>query len=221
MSDHPLSRRTLLRAAWALPTGVWLAGCVPVAMPAAESPTAEPAAPAVATDLPVEEARLAPTPVCSDDDDAPTLAQTAGPFYTPNTPLRTNLREVGMDGTPLHLEGFVLTTACTPVAGALVDFWQCDAAGVYDNQGFRLRGHQFTDDLGRYVLESVVPGLYPGRTRHIHVRVQAANGPILTTQLYFPDEPANARDGIFHPALLMQTATGADGMTATFNFVLA
>lgn len=221
MSEQSLSRRALLRAAWALPTGALLAACVPVAPPAAEPATAvEPPAPALADQAPAAQALLAPTPAC-DDDDEPTRPQTAGPFYTPNTPQRNNLREPGMVGTPLRVEGFVLTTACAPVAGALLDFWQCDDAGVYDNRGFRLRGHQFTDDQGRYLLETIVPGLYPGRTRHIHVRVQPAYGSILTTQLYFPDEPANARDAIFHPSLLMQTMTDSQGMVANFNFVLA
>lgn len=225
MSNPSLSRRSLLRAAWALPAGALIAGCVPGAPPTAEpSPTvmalaAEPAPTQASAPLPAQ-AVLAPTLECGDDDE-PTLPQTAGPFYTPNTPQRTNLREPGMAGTPLRVEGFVLTTACMAVAGALVDFWQCDDAGVYDNRGFRLRGHQFTDAEGRYLLETIVPGLYPGRTRHIHVRVQAVNGPILTTQLYFPDEPANTRDGIFHPSLVMQTATDSQGMVATFNFVLA
>ncbi len=75
--------------------------------------------------------------------------------------------------------------SCVPVAGALLDFWHADADGEYDLDGFRLRGHQFTDGEGHFSLETVMPGLYPGRTRHIHVKVQAPGGPILTTQLYF------------------------------------
>ena len=57
--------------------------------------------------------------------------------------------------------------------------------------------------MGNYTLETVVPGLYPGRTRHIHVKVQAPNGPVLTTQLYFPNEPRNATDGIFDATLVL------------------
>jgi protocatechuate 3,4-dioxygenase beta subunit len=167
---------------------------------------------------------LAATPACADDDDEPTITQTAGPYYTPNSPQRTSLLEADMAGDRMRLTGFVLTTQCAPIARALVDFWHCDAAGVYDNMGYRLRGHQFTDDQGRYTLETVVPGLYPGRTRHFHVKVQAPNGPALTTQLYFPDEPDNARDRIFHPALIMQTdraaAAGGPPLNAAFNFVL-
>lgn len=126
-----------------------------------------------------------------------------------------------MTGTRLVLAGAVLTTDCRPVAGALVDIWQCDDDGNYDNQGYRLRGHQFADEQGRYWFETILPGLYPGRTRHIHVKVQAPGGPILTTQLYFPDEPRNAQDGIFRPELLVELAQTDDGLAAGFNFVLA
>ena len=87
--------------------------------------------------------------------------------------------------------------------------------------GFRLRGHQFADEQGRYRLETVVPGLYPGRTRHFHVRVQAPNQPILTTQLYFPDEPGNRSDFIFRPELVMAVRDEAGAKAGAFNFVLA
>jgi protocatechuate 3,4-dioxygenase beta subunit len=165
---------------------------------------------------------LAPTPSCADEDDlTETLPQTEGPFYTPDTPERTSLLEPDMPGTRLLVTGYVYATDCTPIAGALLDFWHADDAGVYDNEGFRLRGHQFTDDDGRYELETIVPGLYTGRTRHIHVKAQAPNQPVLTTQLYFPDEPANESDGIFDPALLMDIDDGDDGQVAFFTFVLA
>ena len=93
-------------------------------------------------------------------------------------------------------------------------------AGVYDNEGYNFRGHQFADDAGRFVLETIVPGIYPGRTRHIHVRVQAPNQPILTTQLYFPAESGNQGDSIFNPALLVTLADAANGKEAQFTFVL-
>jgi protocatechuate 3,4-dioxygenase beta subunit len=125
-----------------------------------------------------------------------------------------------MTGTRLVITGQVLTTACTPIANALLDFWQADNDGNYDNAGYRLRGHQFTDANGRFSLETIVPGLYPGRTRHIHVKVQRPNGAILTTQLYFPGEARNASDGIYSAELLMNVSDGANGRDATFNFVL-
>ena len=141
----------------------------------------------------------APTPACGQ----PTPPQTAGPFYTPDTPRRQRLTEPGMRGVPLTLEGRVLTPACTPVSGVLLDFWQCDADGRYDNRGFRLRGHQYTGADGRYRLETIVPGTYPGRTPHLHVRVQAPGGRLLTTQLYLDGHPLNARDFLYDARLVM------------------
>lgn len=180
-------------------------------------PTAVEQPPAVA---PVADI-LPPMPACGDDDD-PTPAQTEGPYFTPDSPERASLVEPGIAGTRIAVAGRVLTTACRPVARALVDVWHCDADGVYDNSGYRLRGHQYTDADGRYRLETIVPGQYPGRTRHYHVKVQAPGKPVLTTQLYFPDEPGNAGDGIFDPALVMDVRDAADGgKAAAFDFVVA
>jgi len=162
---------------------------------------------------------LLPTPACTDDDDI-TPAQTEGPYYTPDTPERTSFLESGITGTPLVVSGYVLSTDCMPIPRTLVDFWHCDDAGVYDNVGYKLRGHQFTDDEGRYTLETIMPGVYPGRTRHIHVKAQAPDQPILTSQLYFPGEPENARDGIYRPELEMVVQDVANGKSASFNFVL-
>ena len=179
---------------------------------AATSPTA-PTATTAATAT-----TLAPTPACADDDDV-TPAQTEGPYFKPNSPERTNIRAAAA-GTKLVLTGTVVTTACKPVARALVDFWQADNGGNYDNSGFLFRGHQFTDAQGRYTLETVVPGLYPGRTRHIHVKVQAPGGRILTSQLYFPGEARNASDGIYNKDLEVSIRDAADGRAATYGFVL-
>jgi protocatechuate 3,4-dioxygenase beta subunit len=191
----------------------------PSLVPAQPAPTVAPS-PAPAPTA-VAAGTLPATPACGDDDDEPTIAQTEGPYYTPNTPERASLIEPGVTGTRLIVAGYVLTTDCKPVARALLDFWHADDGGAYDNAGYRLRGHQFADDQGRYQLETIVPGLYTGRTRHIHVKVQAPNQPVLTTQLYFPDEPGNARDGIYNAALLLEDLQdAADGKISAFNFVL-
>jgi protocatechuate 3,4-dioxygenase beta subunit len=166
-----------------------------------------------------EAGTLQATPAC-DDGDEPTVSQTEGPYYTPDTPRRSNLVTAGVQGIPLLVTGDVVDTRCRPIRGALLDFWQADAAGRYDNQGYRLRGHQFADARGRYGLRTVVPGLYPGRTRHIHVKVQRPHGQILTTQLYFPGEPRNRTDGIFDSALLMDVRRVGNGRRARFRFVL-
>ena len=162
---------------------------------------------------------MEPTPACADADDI-TPPQTAGPFYKPRSPERKSLLEPGIQGSKIILEGAVRSTKCKPVQGALVDFWQADGSGAYDNAGYRLRGHQFADGAGRYRLETVVPGVYPGRTRHFHVRVQAPNRPALTTQLYFPGEPENKRDFIFNAKLVVALGSSAGAKTANFDFVL-
>ncbi|MEL7355989.1 MAG: intradiol ring-cleavage dioxygenase [Cyanobacteria bacterium J06560_6] len=161
---------------------------------------------------------LPPTPACGSESATP--AQTAGPFYTPNSPERSSLLEPGTTGTPIILTGQVLSSGCTPIANALLDFWHTDDQGNYDNAGFTLRGHQFTDDQGRYRLETIIPGIYPGRTRHFHVRVQAPDKRLLTTQLYFPGEDLNDRDGLFQPELLMTINAEQPENQATFDFVM-
>jgi len=163
--------------------------------------------------------RLEPTPHIEDQDE-PTPSLTEGPFYKPQTPKRTSLREKNTKGEPLIVEGRVLGTNGKQVAGALLDFWHCDADGEYDLVGYKLRGHQFAGEDGKFRLETIVPGLYPGRTRHIHVRVQAPNGRILSTQLYFPGESRNERDGIYDKRCLMKIARKAEEQIATFDFVV-
>lgn len=214
-ATNRLSRRSILRLGLSVPP-LLLASCsaplvtAPAATRAAQ-PTIEPVA---------ETALLPATPACDAGGHDPTPAQTAGPYFTPNSPERTSLLKPDITGTTLRLTGAVLTTACQPVAQALLDFWHCDATGAYDNVGYKLRGHLFSDDNGRYQLETIQPGIYPGRTRHIHVKVQAPNQPVLTTQLYFPDEPGNAADGIFRPELVMSLQKQDEGLDGAFDFVL-
>ena len=168
---------------------------------------------------------LLPATASTPDDDhdeklEPTHSETAGPFYKPRSPERANLLDKGITGTPLTVNGRVRGRDGKTVAGALLDFWHCDDTGEYDNEGFRLRGHQYADAQGRYRLETIVPGVYPGRTRHIHVRVQAPRGKVLTTQLYFPGEPRNQGDGLFDETLLVSMQKGS-GKAGTFDFVVA
>lgn len=163
---------------------------------------------------------LEPTPPC-DDGDEPTPTQAEGPFYTPRTPRRRDLASDDPTGTPLILAGFVLDTACRPIPGAIVDLWHADSSGAYDNDGYRFRGHQFTDEAGRWWFETIEPGLYPGRTRHYHVKVARPDGPVLTTQLYFPNEPQNARDFLFDPRLLLRISRDGGSRAGRYDFVMA
>ena len=148
--------------------------------------------------------------------------RTEGPFYTPRTPLRTNLREPNTNGRPLVVHGLVLSPDCRPIGGAVVDIWHADERGRYDNSGFRYRGHQYTDAAGAFRFETIRPVRYSGRTPHIHVKVQGPSTRLLTTQIYFPDLPdENARDGIFHDDLLLNLSRTPQGWLGHFDFVLA
>ena len=216
---------TAAPAATAAPSGTEVPGsteAAPTAGPtnAAETPggaatappTATPDATQVAAPTTAPEPTMPPAPTEAPSATAGAIAcaagaltpaQTEGPYYKENPPESESLLQPGMAGTKLTLTGYVLDDQCRPVPGARVDFWQADAAGEYDNQGYTLRGYQTTDASGRYVVETVLPGLYPGRTRHIHVKITPSSGPTLTTQLYFPDEAANTADRIFSPELLV------------------
>jgi protocatechuate 3,4-dioxygenase beta subunit len=210
MTSQPsdLNRRSFLRLGLAVPASLALVAAggrvISNFLPSSGSVSAQ---------------ELPATPECGDN--APmTIAETEGPYFKRSSPERASLLEDGLPGTRLVVSGYVLSRQCQPIQGALLDFWQADDGGNYDNAGYRLRGHQFTDENGQYRLETVVPGLYPGRTRHIHVKVQAPNGPILTTQLYFPNEPRNQRDGIYNAALLMAIQEADSMQWGSFNFVV-
>ena len=184
---------------------------------AAAEPTAT--TPAEAAVTPTTETAAAPPTTCTG---VTTQAQTEGPYYSPGSPERTTLYEDGMPGTVLVITGYVFDTNCQPVANAWIDFWQAGADGEYDNSGYTLRGHQYTDASGRYTLTTVIPGEYPGRTPHIHVKVQAPNGPELTTQLYVPGAAGNTSDNIFDESMLIQNVQqSGDQTTATFDFVIS
>jgi len=162
---------------------------------------------------------MAPTPSCHDGDE-PTVRQTEGPFFKPSSPERSDLRERGAPGRNFELSGFVMTRRCRPLGGAVVDLWHADDKGEYDNTGFRYRGHVVTAADGKFSFRTIVPAVYTGRTRHYHLKVQAPGSRLLTTQLYFPNEPANARDGLFNRQLLMRVADASDGLSGRFDFVL-
>jgi protocatechuate 3,4-dioxygenase beta subunit len=146
-----------------------------------------------------------------------TPTQTLGPFY-PRTAaerpretdadlLRVEGDRVLSKGTPIYLTGRVLDRRVGPLADAAIEIWQCDANAVYhhpaggaeaerdpDFQGY---GVARTDASGAFHFRTIRPVAYPGRTPHIHVRVAAADGRVLSTQLYLPGDPGNARDFLF------------------------
>jgi protocatechuate 3,4-dioxygenase beta subunit len=149
-----------------------------------------------------------------------TPAQTEGPYYKAGPPRRRTFVTARTSGRRLTLRGRVLSTTCKPVGRARVDFWQADASGSYDNSGYRFRGYQLTDSKGRYRLSTVVPGEYPGRTKHIHVKVTPRGGSVLTTQLYIPGTARNNSDPIFQRSNLVRLNRAHRVWRARFNFVV-
>jgi protocatechuate 3,4-dioxygenase beta subunit len=134
-----------------------------------------------------------------------TPEQTEGPFFTDARLNRSDIRSDPADksvreGAPLNLNlrvSSIGSAGCVPLAGAMVDVWHCDAAGVYSDSGGNtagrkfLRGHQMTDAGGGTRFTTIYPGWYPGRAVHIHFKVRMIAGPALghefTSQLYFDE----------------------------------
>jgi len=143
----------------------------------------------------------------------PTPRQTAGPFYPVDLPLDSDsdlLKVAGQaelaEGTPLHLFGQVVDGAGQPLPGTLIEIWQCDAQGVYrhpadgadrHDPAFQGYGRATSNADGGYRFRTIRPVLYPGRTPHIHFKLEAPDGRRLTTQMYVAGEPQNERDGLY------------------------
>jgi len=128
-----------------------------------------------------------------------TGSQTEGPYYPGEPEARAAIAEDRV-GVPVTIELTVVARGdCTPLADAEVDLWGADADGAYsstedfgtEGEGWQ-RGQQVTDADGRVTFTAIVPGSYPGRAVHLHVKVRVAGRSELTTQVYLPDEVAAA-----------------------------
>jgi len=148
-----------------------------------------------------------------------------GPFYVKDAPAQADLCASGTGGAQkLTVSGRVLGTPdCAPLAGALVEVWQADNRGDYtqvtagkkDDPGCLLRASLTTDGGGRYRFETIVPGEYPGRPRHIHYRVSAKGHATLVTQLYFAPERGIPNE------LVVKMAQKDGAFAASFDVTLA
>jgi protocatechuate 3,4-dioxygenase beta subunit len=182
--------------------------------------TAATATPAATTGPAISPAPAAASAIDCTAPATATIAQTEGPYYRTGAPESTNLVTDGMPGTRLTLTGYVVDTSCASIANARVETWQADSTGAYDNTGYTLRGWVTTDAAGRFTIATVVPGEYPGRTEHVHVKITPPGGATLTTQLYFPGSTANDGDGIYDPSLDLAITPDGDALTGTYTFVL-
>lgn len=134
--------------------------------------------------------------------------QTEGPYFVDERLKRSDIRGDPSDGNvqpgaKLELTfnvSRIASSTCAPLAGAVVDVWQCNHDGVYSDSVDRsfnttgkkfLRGHQVTDAKGVAKFTTIYPGWYQGRTVHIHFKIRSAlSSPSyeFTSQLYFDDE---------------------------------
>ena len=132
------------------------------------------------------------------EGDTPTTTDILGPFYRPDSPLRTNLRLPNSNGTQIVLKGYIFKeNGETPINNALVEIWHCDENEVYDNTSdeYKYRGGQRTKADGKYEFKSILPVPYKAdqkdesswRPAHIHMRVSVPNQQDLITQIYFKD----------------------------------
>lgn len=206
-------------------------GVTSVALAAAGVASAGPASADQPAAAPRAGAPLAVTPAC---DGHETPAATEGPLFKPNSPERRNLITPAIRGVRLDLRGVVYDTGCKPLPDTRIEFWQCNQNGDYDTAGFTLRGHQHTDNRGAFALQTIVPRDYWGRwgqrAPHIHTKVQASGGPVLVTQLYFPDTTQaygrdfaalNAADKILNRACTIRLSALRNGRyDGTFDFVI-
>lgn len=172
-----------------------------------------------------------------------TPSQTEGPYYPLTLPADTDadlLRQgatVYSRGEPSTIVGVVVDTSGAPMAGAVVEIWQCDAGGHYRHPAdgdhadpaFQAFGRAVADGEGAYRFRTIRPVAYSGRTPHIHVKVRRGKRTLLTTQLYVAGDPGNQRDflwrGLRDPldraAITVPFSPGPDGLQARFDIVVA
>ncbi|MBF9043122.1 6-chlorohydroxyquinol-1,2-dioxygenase [Rhodobacterales bacterium HKCCE4037] len=174
----------------------------------------------------------------------------AGPFYRTEAPARRDGESISIDGIgePLVLTLQISDLDGDPVADALIEVWQANADGVYENQApdlqpdGNLRGRFRSGDDGRVIVRTVRPkgyaipsdgpvgelmkrlGLSPNRPAHLHFRISAAGFETLTTHLFDSEDPALDADPLFavDPALVIRfDPCGAGGYETSHRFILA
>ena len=164
-----------------------------------------------------------------------------GPYYIPEAPMLEPPYVMPMrddePGDRLVLSGTVRSAQDgTPLSGALIDLWQCDAKGIYSNidpsvPEFNLRGRMYADDEGRFEVCTVVPAPYEipkggptgelvhaanwsaFRPAHLHLKVSAPGHDEVTTQLYFDNDKYLTTDvaSAVKPELILQLDKKSSG----------
>lgn len=169
----------------------------------------------------------------------PTEDNILGPYHRTGAPFRAKVTPPMEPGQVLVVRGRVWGDGSRkPLAGAVLDIWQANATGRYDNDDpdappaagvFRNRARLLTDETGYYEFETIKPGRYKigpdaWRPAHIHYLIRAAGHEPLVTQLYFRGDPENKRDRFIKPSLIIDpTPVKSDSGTyllGTFDIIL-
>ena len=162
-----------------------------------------------------------------------TPAAPDGPYYIPNTPHKLSIAAPDTQGERMNFAGRVLRQDETPVQGACIEIWHADGNGDYDDSDFNTRGHQFTNAEGEFLFETVKPhgygrpslslvGTIDYRSAHIHAKIRI-DGETFTTQVWFPEDPRNARDIAywkFKETNVVDYDSDGPPLTARFDFVV-
>ena len=145
-----------------------------------------------------------------------------GPFYKEGAPFKQRLSEGVKEGERLIITGKVMDNRCQPIKDAILDVWQANSTGDYDNEGFTLRGKVKTNNDGAYLIDTIIPHEYAAgditRPGHVHLKVGAPNQPILTTQLYFEGDPYLS--GLEDKSLILKLTDENGTKKANFDFVI-
>jgi catechol 1,2-dioxygenase len=167
-------------------------------------------------------------PQCEETADNP-----LGPYYRAGAPVTSLLDNPKGTGEALRISGVVFGSDCaTPLGGALVEVWQADHDGDYDNQNgdpgpsvWWLRASVVADACGRYAYDTIKPGRYLNgaqyRPSHIHYRVTHPSvAGQFVTQLYFEGDPFNEVDTMYEPSLEIPLVAERGVLLGEFDVVL-
>ena len=168
------------------------------------------------------------------EGDTPTTTDILGPYYRPGAPMRSNIIPPGSSGEVLHVGGIIYKKdGKTPLKNALIEVWQCNEKGIYDNTSdeYLCRGAVKVGDDGKYYFKSIMPIPYKVdatryRPAHIHMRVSGVDHQDLITQIYFkgdshiPEDPSSSSPLSVH-RILDISKNNAKEKQVKFDIVLS
>ena len=140
-----------------------------------------------------------------------------GPYYSQDPPIRSDFTSMDPNADKVFISGQVIDIDTCQGVYSRLDFWSANSTGVYDNQGYNMRGAFYTDNNGYYAFNTRLPGYFAPRAHHYHVKIWVQDVVVLTTQLYFSNYGVignTPRD------LTLSANQNNDGYITSFTFVV-